>query len=595
MEGDARCDHDGGEAQTCRKGEAVDVLRGRLSGLDGKDYAAYQSLRGEHDSGTFTLVVDQVPKDPYAPPDTGIYRVRVARGATGLDPEDDATVAGSVATRDYVARCFHAATVAAGGGRRGTGNSGIITIAPPGQVVLDRTSVALDSEWLEVRCFIGLPAKGRSVDATLAATMLFEELPEIVRCSLLADTLDRDALVMHRHVVEDARALRAQLRPSGLIAFLADGAVLPRASGVDPRPLTGPGVVPFSSPDRLRVTLDTPHAGPIRGMGIPEGITLVVGGGYHGKSTMLSAVGEGVYEHIPGDGREQCVTVVGASSIKAAPGRAVTATDISGFIGRLPDGRDPACFTTRNASGSTSQAASLAESVEAGARLLLMDEDSSATNFLVRDARMQRLVPVDQEPITVFLDRVKQLSSDLGVSTILVMGGSGDYFDVADHIVQLVDYRARDVTDAAKRIAAEAPTGRTGEGRAALEVPAPRVPLAEGIDPTNEYGHHSVRAPSARRLRFGREEVDLSDVAQLVEPAQALAIGLAIERLAGAFDGHRPLRETIDHLVAEIHENGLQVLDPNQRGGLAGFRGLELAAALNRLRSLHIASQRPER
>ena len=566
----------------------MDVLRGRLAGLDGQDYAAYQSLRGEHDFGTHTLVVDQVPKDPYAPPDTGVYRVRVARVASGLDLEDDATAVGAVATRDYVARRFHAAAGAVSGKRRGTGNSGIITIAQPGQVVLDRTSVALDAEWLEVRCFVGLPAQGRTIDSALAETMLFDELPEIVRCSLLANTLDRDALVAHRHTVEDARALRAQLRPSGLVAFLADGAVLPRASGVDSRPLTGPGVVPFESPDRLRVTLDTPHAGPISGMGIPEGVTLVVGGGYHGKSTMLAAVAEGVYDHIPRDGRERCVTVVDAISVKAAPGRAVTATDIGGFIRRLPDGRDSARFTTGNASGSTSQAASVAEAIEAGARLLLMDEDSSATNFLVRDARMQRLVPPEEEPITVFLDRVRQLCSDLGVSTILVLGGSGDYFDAADHILQLVTYRGRDVTDTAKRIAAQVPTGRTSEALTGLLAPVSRAPLPVGIDPTNQYGHHSVRAPAAQRLVFGDEEIDLTDVSQLAEPAQTLAIGLAVERIAGEFDGQRSLRETIDHVVAEVEEYGLDVLDPNQRGGLAGFRGLELAATVNRMRSLHI-------
>lgn len=565
------------------------MLRGRLSGLDGKDYAAYQSLRGEHDFGTYRLVVDQVPKDPYAPPDTGVYRVRVARVSTGLEPEDDATAVGAVATRDYLARCFHAAAVAVGGGRRGTGNSGIITIAPPGQVVLDRTSVALDAQWLEVRCFLGLPGKGRSIDAALAATMVFEELPEIVRRSLLADTLDRGALVTHRQVVEDARALRAQLRPNGLVGFLADGAVLPRATGVDPRPLTGTAVVPFESPDRLRVSLESPHAGPVIGMGIPEGVTLVVGGGYHGKSTMLAAVAEGVYDHIPGDGRERCVTVGDAISVRTAPGRAVTATDISGFIRRLPDGRDPVCFTTGNASGSTSQAASVAEAVEAGARLLIVDEDSSATNFLVRDARMQRLVPPEEESITVFLDRVRQLGSDLGVSTILVMGGSGDYFDVADHIVQLVDYQVRDVTDRAKRIAAEVPTGRTGEGLTVLGAPVPRVPLAEGINPTNEYGHRSVRAPATQRLVFGSEEIDLGDVSELVEPAQTLAVGLAMERLAGEFDSECTLREAIDRVGSEIQEHGLEILDPQRRGGLAWFRGLELAAALNRHRSLHVA------
>ena len=367
--------------------------------------------------------------------------------------------------------------------------------------------------------------------------------------------------------------------------------MLPRASGIDPGPLTQ-GAIPFRSPESLRVTLDTPHRGPVDGMGVREGITLIVGGGYHGKSTLLAAIAEGVYNHVPGDGRERCVTVSDALAVQSSPGRSVAATDISAFIGQLPDGRNPACFTSGNASGSTSQAASVSEGLEAGAGLLLLDEDASATNFLVRDARMQQLVPDDEEPITVFLDRVHQLSTEHGVSTVLVMGGSGDYFDAANQVIQLLAFSLRDVTARATEIAAASPTARRREGTAGFSFPAVRAPLADQMDPTNEHGHRSIRVPTTHRILFGRHEIDVADVPQLVERGQSLAIGMALERVSGTFDGDCAVRTAIDGVVAEIARDGLDVLDPNRGGGLAGFRGLELAAALNRFRGLQVRQTR---
>jgi len=569
----------------------MERLRQRLHALEGKDYAAYQSLRGEHQFADFTLFADRLQKDPYAPPGTGSYRLIVSRAATGLTVDDLATSTRRVATCDYLARRFAEVAAQVGGRRRGTGHSGLIAIARPGQAVLERTSMVLGPalDVVEVRCFLGLPAHGRTIDGPLAETMLLHELPEIVLRSLLAENLDRAALEAQLSTVEDAQALRAQLRPAGLVAFIADAAVLPRTSGADQRPLTDERAVAFRAPDgALRVTLDAPHAGPVNGLGIPHGVTLLVGGGYHGKSTLLEALAQGVYDHPPGDGREQVVTVPDAAVVRAAPGRAVTGTDISAFIGALPDGTDTRAFITGNASGSTSQAAAVAEAIEAGARLLLIDEDVSASNFLVRDARMQRLVPAEQEPITVLLDRVRQLHDGLGIGSILVMGGSGDYLDVADHVLQLADYQPQDVTARARAVASELPTDRVPTvGH--LDPPADRVPLAEGIDPINEHGHRSVRAPTARRLVFGRTEIDLTDVEQLTEPAQTQAVGEALELIARALDGTATVRQAVGQVMADTARDGLDSLDPDRRGNLAGFRGLELAAALSRLRALRVA------
>jgi predicted ABC-class ATPase len=289
----------------------------------------------------------------------------------------------------------------------------------------------------------------------------------------------------------------------------------------------------------------------------------------------------------PGDGREEVVTVSDAAVVRTAPGRAVTGTDISGFIGALPDGTDTRAFTTANASGSTSQAAAVAEAIEAGAQLLLVDEDVSASNFLVRDARMQPLVPAEQEPITVLLDRVRQLHDRLGIASILVMGGSGDYLDVADHVLQLADYQPHDVTARARAVASELPTDRVATvGH--LDPPAERVPLAESIDPINEHGHRSVRALTAQRLVLGSAEIDLTDIEQLTELAQTQAVGEALELLSHALDGTATVRQAVAQVMADTARDGLDTLDLDRRGNLAGFRGLELAAALSRLPALRV-------
>lgn len=564
----------------------ADALRERVRRLDGQDYAAYQSLRGRYRFPGFDLAIERVPKDPYAPPGTGVFRLVASRKVTGLTARDTRGAVRAVAVSDYLARCFAAAVRAIGPGRRGTGHSGEIAIAEPGPAVLDRTSVCLDELSLEVRCFVGLPAQGRRILAPLAEAMLFDELPTIAHAALAADTLDRAALDRHVHTVEDAHALRDQLTHHGLVAFVADGAVLPRASGIDPAPLHGEGVVSFTAPEGLRTTLTAPYAGPVTGMGVAGGVTLLVGGGFHGKSTLLTALAEGVYDHAPGDGRERCVSLPEAMTVRAAPGRAVTATDVSAFIGALPDGRDSSALTTMNASGSTSQAAAVAEAIEADARLLLIDEDTSATNFLVRDARMQRLVRGPEEPITVLLDHVRALHDALGISTILAMGGSGDYFDAADHVIQLLDYQPRDVSARAHEIAAALPSARTRETLRPLTPPAERLPLGGGLDPVDEHGHRSIRALTPRRIAFGRAHIDLDDVEQLLEHAQAQAIGLALERLSHQLDGQRTLRAALDAVSAQIERDGLDVLDPLRGGTLAGFRTLELAAALNRVRAL---------
>ena len=263
-------------------------------------------------------------------------------------------------------------------------------------------------------------------------------------------------------------------------------------------------------------------------MGIPKGVTLVVGGGYHGKSTLLRAIERGVYNHIPGDGREFVVTDPTAVKIRAEDGRNVVGVDISPFIGMLPGGHDTHFFITDNASGSTSQAANILEALEAESKLILLDEDTSATNFMIRDRRMQTLIEKVHEPITPFVDKVRQLYKDYGVSTILVMGGSGDYFEVVDTVIAMVEYEPRDVTGEAKEISDKYPTGRIGEGDAGFGRLPERIPLSEGFDSRKGRREINLRAQGLKTLLFGREEIDLSCVEQLTEDGQVKAIGYAM-------------------------------------------------------------------
>ena len=355
------------------------------------------------------------------------------------------------------------------------GTSGLVAVEAGGQEVLLRNSCVIDDRFLEIRFVVGLPAAGRSVLAREAIEIFFTEIPAVAAESLFIDRVEGGAFAHHVDTVEDYHHLRSSLSDLGLAAFVADGSLLARNSGVDDRPITNGGI-PFVSPPSLSVTVTLPHRGRITGMGIPRGVTLIVGGGFHGKSTLLSALERGVYPHVPGDGRELVAADPTAVRIRAEDGRYIQKVDISPFITNLPLGRDTANFCSENASGSTSQAASIIEALEAGSSLLLIDEDTSATNFMIRDERMQQLITKDKEPITPFVDKVGKLFIDHGVSTILVMGGSGDYFDVADTVIAMDTYLPQDVSDRAKEISERHRASRKDEGGARFGAVTKRTP-----------------------------------------------------------------------------------------------------------------------
>lgn len=563
-----------------------DELRTLLTRIDGRGYKAYKDLRGAYDCDAFICFVDHVQGDPFAAPSRVRIRVPQTRAAFPDDTFD--TPCRSVALRDFLARRCYNAIRARPNTNRGSGKSGLIAIDPPGQEILERSSVIISSECVEVRIRMGLPAFGRRVAGHQANQMFFDDLPRLVEQTLRFTALDQKACYHHLATAEDADALRAQLPKHGCIAFVADGAILPRASGVDDRPLTGSTVIPFSSPDSLRLTVTLPHAGAVTGMGLPSGVTLIVGGGYHGKSTLLTALEHGIYNHIPGDGREQVVTDDATVKIRAEDGRRIEKVCISPFISDLPFGTSTEAFSSDDASGSTSQAATIIEALEVGARVLLMDEDTSATSFMIRDHRMQELVTKDREPITPFIDKVRQLCTEHDVSTLLVIGGSGDYFDVADRVLCMVDYRPEDVTERALAIAESYRAERQHEGGSSFGTQTERIPDPTSIDP--KKGRHAAKIADrgTNGIAFGTHHIDLGAVEQLVDPAQTRAIGDAIHYATRYMRENRTLAEIARQVSEDIGRQGLDVLSTLPVGDYAEFRRFEFAAALNRLRTLRV-------
>ncbi len=559
-------------------------LREILQRIDKKGYKAYKDIKDRYDFSTYQLIVDHVQGDPYSTPSR--MRVRVDRENSGFKPDTTESVSRCIALRDFLARCFFDACKRIIHGNRGIGRSGLITIDKPCQAILDRSAMVINDDFVEARFFMGLPAFGRSVSGRDAEAMFFSELPKIVDASLFYRNVDQERLYAHIKCAEDADFLRARLDSLGLIAFVAEDALLPRESGISPKPLPGESAILFQVPEDMSVDVDLPNHGRIKGMGIPKGVTLIVGGGYHGKSTLLNALELGIYNHIPEDGRERVVTVDGAVKIRAADGRSIRKTDISPFINNLPFNQNTVDFSTENASGSTSQAAGISEAAEIGATVLMLDEDTSATNFMIRDFRMQQLVAKEYEPITPFVDKVKYLYAEKGISTILVMGGSGDYFSVADHVIQMTDYVPKNVSDKAKEIAATHVTGRKNESADEFGHITDRIPDAQSFNPVRINGRLKISARGQREILFGSLVIDCWDLEQVVNVSQTRAIGYAIQYATRYMDGTRTLKQVLDAVMKDLDTQGLDILPPYLTGDLARFRIFELAAAINRMRTL---------
>ena len=561
-------------------------LRSLLNRIDRRGYPAYKDTRGTYQFPNYILSIDHVQGDPFAAPSR--LSILVKGRAAGFPPELCDRPHRRIALQDQLTRRFGAAAERFSFQAKGSGQSGLIAVSRCGQEVLERTACRLDPKSGDVlmRFEVGFPANGRTVNAGELGKILFDFLPKCAEQALFYQNLDRERLRAAVDLAEDQHCIREQLPGLGLCAFVANGSVLPRASGVSSKPM-GDGVK-FMSPKELEVTLDLPRGRRITGMGIRRGVTLIVGGGYHGKSTLLGALELGVYDHIAGDGREYVITDPSAVKIRAEDGRSIRKTDISLFISDLPNGKDTAAFETEDASGSTSQAANVIESIEAGTSLLLIDEDTSATNFMVRDELMQRVIRRDMEPITPFIERVRELYESYGVSTVLVAGSSGAYFHVADTVIQMDRYVPRDITALAKAEAGNFPIR--------VDPPKPAAPLCfdrrPQPSPSFSGGDRTkIKTLPREGVMVNKEVIDLRYVEQLVDSEQLTALGYCVVyALRNLLDGRRDLRRVADELEAAIDRGTLAALCGDRSGvpGLARPRRQEILACLNRCRGLRI-------
>ena len=565
--------------------QTANDLKTLLSRIDRRSYPAYKDTRGTYQFPGYVLSIDHVQGDPFASPSK--VSIHVDGRQAGFPKELYRLPCQRIALQDELTRQFGKQASQASFQAKGSGHSGLISISRCGQEVLERTACRLNPNTggLILRLEVGFPANGRTINARELEKIFFDLLPRCVENTLFYRNLNPAHLQTIADLAEDQQYIRDVLPQMGLCAFVADGSILPRASGVSSLPMKD--AVPFRSPRDLSVTLDLPHRGKLTGMGIRQGVTLIVGGGYHGKSTLLKALELGVYNHIAGDGREYVITDESAVKIRSEDGRSIRRTDISMFINDLPNGKNTTAFTTEDASGSTSQAANVVEAMEAGTSLLLIDEDTSATNFMVRDELMQRVIHRDMEPITPFIDRVRELYEVHGISTILVAGSSGAYFHVADTILQMDRYVPKDITALAKQEAAAFPASVTSLP------PAPLPSFKRCPTPTPEFRGDRIKLKSLGRdgVSINRETIDLRYVEQLRDGEQSAALGYAmVYAQQHLMDGRHTLRQIAAELEALLDEKGLESLCVGRSGVpfLAQPRAQELFSCFNRYRGLQL-------
>lgn len=581
-------------------------LRTLLRSIDRKSYPAYKALSGAYQFGAYVLVIDHVQGDPFASPSS--VHIEVSLKQAGFPEAYYQEACSRIALEDFLTRRFGSQVEAYNFKAGGSGKSGLLSTARCGQEVLERSACQIGAGKITARFHIGFPAFGRIIDAGGLEKILFEYLPACVENSFFYRKLDKKKTEEAVYLAEDQKAVRDYLKKEGLVAFVANGSILPRKSGVSDLPMRD--CIPFVSPSSMEKTITLPHRGQMSGMAVPKGITLIVGGGYHGKSTLLSALQMGVYNHIAGDGREFVITEETAVKLRAEEGRAIRNADISLFINDLPNKKNTSSFSTEDASGSTSQAAGVVEGIEAGTKLFLIDEDTSATNFMVRDDFMQEVIQREKEPITPFLERAGDLYEKAGISTILVAGSSGAFFYIAHKILQMDSYRPVDITERVKMLCREYKAPRIQAP--GFFLPEFQTPLVfhnteknnrdrgfsqRGNARGGKYGRGGQENGSARERKkiktlgkdmfsIDRETVDLRYAEQLADGEQTAALAYLLRfALEQGTEGKKTMRQTVELLWKTLETRGWEPFCSSYVPcGLAKPRKQEIFACLNRYR-----------
>jgi len=558
-------------------------LKQEIISLDGKGYKAYKSLQGKSfDYDPFTIRFEHVQGDSFAQP----TRLSISIGVdeAGFLPSLFNNPTRKLALEDHLLRRVNYFISANKTRVKGSGKSGKVQVQIPGQKILKRSGMLVKGSRLQLIMFAGLPAQGRTVLGNECLKLFSEVLPPIWHKSLIASSLDKNELSRAIETLEDYQFIQSELNKNNWVTFVANGSNLPRSSGASDTPLLDVSTI-FEAPEGLKKLVELPNAGKVEGMAIPRGITLIVGGGFHGKSTLLRAIQDGVYPHLAGDGRERIATLPSAVKIRAEDGRAVSSVNLSAFMNNLPGINSTEKFSTQSASGSTSQAVNILEALEAGSKLLLMDEDTCATNFMIRDARMQMLVAKLKEPITPFLDRIQEVNEFLGVSVILVMGGSGDYFDPADHVITMEEFRPRVVTEEAKSLVVKNP----GQRKKETTFPFPLICERRWDISRLKFGkgkkEAKIRTTGLDTLTLGEMEIDVRYIEQLTEEGQLSLCGWILRRLQFALnESDMPFVKGLQKIFSEIEKKEFDGLVPYNDGLQALPRLQDVMGVINRIR-----------
>ena len=565
-------------------------LKQLLDRIDHRGYPAYKDTKGQYQFQGYVFSIDHVQGDPFASPSKVSVQVK---GSTAGFPEE--LYKGRhqrAALQDEMTRQFYRAIQKYVFRAKGSGKSGLISVSKCGQEVLERTACEINPKNgdVKLRFEVGFPANGRTINSGELEKILFVYLPKCVEMSLYHRKVPERETEQVICLKEDQRVIREELKKRGLIAFVANGSILPRQSGNSDLPMKD--AVPFQSPKSMEITIQLRHRGSITGMGIRKGITLIAGGGYHGKSTLLEALEKGVYDHIAGDGREFVITDDTAWKLRAEDGRKIKDVDISLFINHLPNGRNTRRFSTLDASGSTSQAANIIEAIEAKSQVLLIDEDTSATNFMVRDELMQRVIQKDKEPITPFLERARDLYEKAGISTILVVGSCGSYFYIADQIIQMDNYCPVDITEKTRKLLKEyKKTDCEAEGFA---LPSEKRSISFGrsvVRRKNYRGtgmveeHEKLKVMGRESLMLGKEQLDLRYLEQLADREQTQTLGYLLKYAKEQYSGKTTdLTALMESLIRKLEKEGIGSVSGQKEipAGMAMPRRQEIYACFNR-------------
>ena len=570
------------------KMKMAEELQRELRSINRKSYPAYKGLKGAYQFPDYQLFIEHVQGDPFAAPSA--LRIFVPHSKAKFPERYYWDKCSKVALQDALLRRFAEISAKFCYQAKGSGKSGVIQVSHCGQEVLERTACEITKEGIHIRFFVGFPANGRTINSGELEKILFVYLPKCVEMSLYHRKVPEKETEQVICLKEDQRVIREELKKRGLIAFVANGSILPRQSGNSDLPMKD--AVPFQSPKSMEITIQLRHRGSITGMGIRKGITLIAGGGYHGKSTLLEALEKGVYDHIAGDGREFVITDDTAWKLRAEDGRKIKDVDISLFINHLPNGRNTRRFSTLDASGSTSQAANIIEAIEAKSQVLLIDEDTSATNFMVRDELMQRVIQKDKEPITPFLERARDLYEKAGISTILVVGSCGSYFYIADQIFQMDNYCPVDITEKTRKLLKEyRKPDCEAEG---FTLPSEKRSISFGssvVRRKNYRGtgmveeHEKLKVMGRESLMLGKEQLDLRYLEQLADREQTQTLGYLLKYAKEQYSGKTTdLTALMESLIRKLEKEGIGSVSGQKEipAGMAMPRRQEIYACFNR-------------